>query len=319
MPKIAKQPPKSLEEKVLEQPIFEGLDIDKAIEVMKAHGFKVEPNGVGEINAAPDLIRSDQNITHNDLPSGRWYHLNGDDDLDNWRPSVTTILQYPNKGPGMDTWYKNYGHLADSMRDAAGIRGTAVHYWIRALVEGSEVTAEQIRAMILDSDDHTWRTTYTTADYFTYTIRRYLESFVAFWKEHKPVIVACEYPIYNKELDYAGRLDLIVRMKKAKNSKKDSLVMMDIKTGRKFDSHALQNSAYAHGWNLEHPDMKIDHIAGLYVTDGYRKDPTYTLHYQKYDYSYFRHILTVWYGSKRDSEGNVGPKLRTQPATTFKL
>ena len=70
---------------------------------------------------------------------------------------------------------------------------------------------------------------------------------------------------------------------------------------------------------MEYPDMPIDYIASLYVTDSYRNDPTYKLDYQKFDYQSFVHAARLWYAENTNSKGDVIPRLKKEPRTSFNL
>ncbi len=267
----------------------------------------------------PELIREQQDLQNRDLANGRFYHKVGDDNQANWRPSVTTLLSVLHKGHGFNQWNRNLGHLAPQVRDAAACRGNHVHYWMKALIEGEVVDAEMIKNQIELDDDQGWKYSYKTVRQFSHSIRRYLSSFLAFWKEHKPTPVACEYPIYDEGLPFAGRFDMLLKMKKAKNSKKESLMIVDLKTGANYWSHGLQNSAYKYGWDKEYPDMTVDYIASLYVTDSYRNDPTYKLQYQNYDYDSFLRASELWYKENSNVKGELKPALKPSPQHKFSL
>jgi len=296
-------------------------NIEEAKVLLRAQGYHVEDT----LNSAPPInevtiIKPTLNITHKDLSNGRWYHLIGaEEDVSSWRPSVTTQLSVLDKGSGFDKWNRNLGHLAPMHRDAAGIRGSHVHYWMKALIEGSTVKAAMILNHILEESSEVWRHLYQREEMFAHSIRRYLASFCAFWKEKKPVPVAVEYPIYDVGLPFAGRFDMLLKFKKAKNSKKESLILVDLKTGAPYPSHAYQNSAYKVGWEKEHPEMPIDYIAGLYVKDSYRGDPTYTLTFQKDSYDAFLSASHLWCDRTRNVKGDLLPALREEPPTEFSI
>lgn len=292
--------------------------VQAAIDLLTANGIQVQLNGEAE-DKEYSLVEPTIQIAHEDLPNGRFYHIEGDDNLDNWVPSCTTQLSVIRMGSGFDAWNQNLGHTAPKQRDALGQQGTDVHYFMVPLVYGETVDREMIESHILGNPNQSWKWIYKSVDQYVYHIRKYLASFCQFWYEHQPTAVACEYPILHPELPFGGRLDLIVEMKKAKNSKKKSRVLIDLKTGNKYRSHTLQNSAYKVGWELMNPDLPIDYIAGLYVTDGYRKDPTYTLNYQNFDYQGFIHASKLWQRENSNAKGELKPSIKKTPPTKFNL
>ena len=298
--------------------IKRGTSIQDALDLLVSQGYQIA-QPVQELDTSPTLIRPTMEITHKDLSNGRWYHQIGDIDLLNWRPSVTTQLSILDKGPGFNLWNRNLGHMAPRHRDAAAIRGSHVHYWMHALVAGSIVNTNMILNHIIQTNDESWRYFYDKEEQFAHSIRRYLASFCAFWDDKTPTPVAVEYPIYSPELPFAGRLDLLLKFKKAKNSKKESLILVDLKTGAPYPTHAYQNSAYKLGWETEHPELPIDYIAGLYVKDSYRGDPTYTLTYQTYNYDAFLSASHLWHEKSKTKSGNVLPTIKKEPPKEFNL
>jgi len=293
--------------------------VQEAIALLKANGMEVaKPKP--ESADSPSLMEPTIKITSEDLPNGRFYHLEGDDNLDNWKASATTQLSIIRLGTGFDKWNQSLGPTADKVRDAKAQKGSDVHHFaLDRLVYGEEITIDDIKSYVHMNPEQAWKWLYATVDQYVYAIRRQLASFCQFWIEHQPIPVACEYPIYHPDLPFGGRLDLIVEMKKAKNSRKLSRVMVDLKTGNKYKTHVLQNSAYKLGWELMNPDKPIDYIACLYVSDGYRDEPKYDLHYQKEDYQGFIHASRLWHRENSNVKGELRPSVKKRPPTVFNL
>ena len=115
--------------------------------------------------------------------------------------------------------------------------------------------------------------------------------FLTFCQELEPEIIATELSLYNNRkyrgkhrFTFAGQGDLFARIN-------DELWLIDVKTGKDWKHpHELQLTAYKILWDSlygkEHG--KIDHIACLYLSDGWRKKPTYKL--KKYNF-----IPDEWY------------------------
>tara|TARA_R100001463_G_scaffold43544_6_gene90850 strand:- start:7525 stop:8469 length:945 start_codon:yes stop_codon:yes gene_type:complete len=295
------------------------LSIKDALEMVKEQGYVVEKNqsqessddlGIGKIQ-----IYDKPHITATQTGLGRWYHVKGDHNKKNWRPSMTTCLSAVDKGPGFNAWLMNEGHHAYPVRDAKGQKGTHVHHWIEQLVYGIEVHLDDIYEKIQKDSDQSWRTLWRRPQLFAIDIARNLESFMAFWEEKEPEPIACEYVIYDPELPFAGRLDFVCKMKKAKNSKKKSICLVDFKTGVKSWTQTLQNSGYKMGWDRDNPDLKIDEMACLYVKDSYRSTPTYDLSWQKYSPKETINVVRTWYAMNANKDGVVIPR---QPINTRK-
>lgn len=306
-----------------QQPVTNTMSLDEAKKLLEKEGYEVKNETTPDpIKEEPkEILQPDFQIYNRDLANGRFYFLEGDDqETDSWVPSVTTQLGSIHKGFGFNTWNRNYGHLAPRERDAKAVKGSHVHFLaLERMCRGEEVTENDIQEYIMNDTNKDWRWSYKNIHSYMHSIRRYLWSFQQFWIEHEPTVVAIEYPIYQPDIKLAGRLDMIVKMKKTKAAKKESLVLVDLKTGQKYWTHGIQNSAYKVGWELDHPGLKIDYIASLYVRDSFRKDPTYDLSYQKFDYESFKAASKLWHKENQNVKGNVAPTLKPQPPKTFKL
>lgn len=105
-------------------------------------------------------------------------------------PSVSTVMEPLSSSI--------YGDVDPHILNAAANRGTIVHEAIENYVNYG---IEDI------PDEH----------------RGYLDAFVQFWKEYKPTLIAAEYRMYHKYLNYAGTSDLLVLID-------DELWLIDNKT-----------------------------------------------------------------------------------------
>ena len=304
-----------MEDKPVEK--IEETTIQAALELLQSQGYELKQNGQTEKKVR--LIEPTIEIESEDLPNGRFYHVQGDKNINRWVPSVTTMLSVIRMGPGFDAWNQNLGHTAPKVRNAKAQQGSDVHYFMVPLMYGQTVTSQDILMHIDNESNESWKWLYRSPEEYTYHIRKYLASFCEFWMDHRPVPVTCEYPIYHEKLKYGGRLDMIVEMKKTKASKKNSRVLIDLKTGSRSKSHALQNSAYKYGWEKIHPDKPIDYIASLYVSDAYRNEPKYDLHYQKFDWDGFMHAAFLWQREASNTKGVLIPSIKKPPPTKFNL
>ncbi len=149
-------------------------------------------------------------------------------------PSVTTILEatWPTSHQ-LKEWMKREGLNADARRDQAARRGTTIHKFIeKYLVEGDLVKFAEFPA------DH--------LPFFEATAR--------FLWEHDPEMIASERLVCHPELQYAGRLDLIARLRSACSDSKchcrsliDVATLWDFKTsasGRVYSKAHAQTAAY---------------------------------------------------------------------------
>ena len=184
-------------------------------------------------------------LTPNDAPTGRTYSW-GDEVF----VSVTTVLGVLNK-PGLTGWaarsvaeyvVKEYPIVSDLIgrgqtraaidlmkgspwrdRDKAADTGTNVHKAVEMLLLGEE--------------------TGLTQDEFPF-----LNEFNKFLTAFQPEVVVSEGTIFNREYNYAGTLDLILKF--------DGLTwLVDVKSGKGvYPEYAMQVAAYSRGEFIGLPD-----------------------------------------------------------------
>jgi hypothetical protein len=101
----------------------------------------------------------------------------------------------------------------------------------------------------------------------------YLGAFLEWWEFWKPEVLAAEATVVNANVGYAGRLDLIVDIPYWGKT------LVDIKTGRVWETVALQTTAYARATEFwldslgnKAPMVKCDNAAVLHLN----ADGTYT-------------------------------------------
>ena len=307
----------------MKKQIPETMTLDQAKQLLEQQGIKV----VSEEIPIPDKtdimeeILPEIDIHNRDLPNGRFYMLDHQMDLpEEWIPSVTTQLSSIHKGHGFNTWNRNLSHLAPRDRDGKAIKGIHIHYpCLEQMARGMEVTDDMIHEMVASDENKDWKFHYKNVHLYVNAILRNMWSFQQFWEDHKPTPIAIEYPLFNEEIRIAGRFDMLVRMKKTKAAKKESLILIDLKTGGKYWTHAIQNSAYKVAWEQEHPAFPIDYIACLYVRDTFRDKPTYDLHFQKFDYETFKAASKIWHKEHQNVKGVVVPTIRPRAPRRFKL
>lgn len=137
-------------------------------------------------------------------------------------PSVTTILQAYPKDAHFFKWLKENGEESDSIRDAAGRRGSNVHKLTEAYDLGEEVS--------LITEDG--RINYTLEEWAMF------ERYVEFMQKHAPTIIINEQNYVSQSLGFAGTVDRIIEHGGEK-------ILLDIKTSNAVHpTYWLQLAAY---------------------------------------------------------------------------
>ena len=198
--------------------------------------------------------------------------------------SVTTIIdKVLDKGKGFYMWLGNSPSYESAMEygDKAATTGNIVHALIMYLVWGETID--------------------TTKGFFDVRkhkllpigneVKKRLMGFLTFCEELSPEIIATELSLYNNRkhrdkytYEFAGTGDLFCRIN-------GELWLVDVKTGKEYKhSHELQLTAYKILWDSLYGSEygKIDQIGCLYLSDGWRKKPTYKL--KKYNF-----VPDSWY------------------------
>lgn len=167
-------------------------------------------------------------------------------------PSVTWITEHYPKGIGFYKWLAQHGwDEAESIKEAAGDRGSKVHQGITSLLLGNEIRMDD---KIHNSD---------TGNEDDIKLEEYeaLMSFASWYREKKPKLLANEVTVFNEEFMYAGTADFICEIEGQK-------WLIDFKTGANvWPSYEIQLSAYAHALP---PELKPDRLAILQV--GYKRN-----------------------------------------------
>lgn len=159
-------------------------------------------------------------------------------------PSVSWIASFYPKGIGFYKWLANTGwDEAEALKEAAGDKGSKVHYAIEDLLKGKEI---KINDKYLNP---------TTEEEEELTLEEYqcLMSFSEWFNKVKPEIIANELTAFNETEKYAGTIDLICRID-------NQIWLIDLKTSQNiWAEHELQISAYSHlDINLEEIKISSD-------------------------------------------------------------
>tara|TARA_R100001244_G_scaffold52218_2_gene45323 strand:+ start:116 stop:979 length:864 start_codon:yes stop_codon:yes gene_type:complete len=273
------------------------------------------PKKIGNIK---NEINPPISVKRHDDSTGRWYHPtltwwreNEDKKaeevpLDAYRISTTSFLNAIAKGPGFDRWLGNAKSYEDAMAYASerAMKGTMVHAAVEWLLHGDTVDTDT--AFI---DSH-------TGEFYPWDDehRKYIMSFLEFYKTTEFDTEATEVSIWHHDHPTAGTVDWVVQAKH-KKTKKWERWMIDFKTGNAYDTHQLQLSDYKMLWDLQFPDQKIDHIAGLYLKSGWRENPNFKFVVYDFRPDIVKNVFEIW----KFSNPKAAPKFKKEYPATFEL
>ena len=221
--------------------------------------------------------------------NGRWYYRKDKEkDLTFYFPSVTTILGVIDKGEGFHRWLGNslsYDHAMDYGNAAAQV-GSITHAYIMQLLWGEKIdTKEDFIDMYGDISEPIK---------VGNNVNKRLMGFIEFIKDYKPEVIANEMSLYNCKKNktefiypWAGQVDQVYKID-GKNW------MVDVKTGKEYKTHELQLTAYKLLWDSLYPEETINEIAALYISDGWRKKPTYKLKKYSFQPEMWLDTLDMW-------------------------
>lgn len=161
-------------------------------------------------------------------------------------PSVTWICDHYPKGVAFYKWLASKGwDEAESIKTAAGEKGSRVHKAIQDLIEGKEVLIDAKYPSITDEEPRE----------LSFEEYDAVVSFARWFKETNPDILACEFNVWGD--GYAGTVDLMCRIG-------TDIYIVDFKTSAYiWPSHELQCSAYKHA-------IGVDEIKLAILQVGYR-------------------------------------------------
>jgi hypothetical protein len=175
----------------------------------------------------------------------RWYFFESEDPktklpLYEYDPSVTWIAGFYPKGVEFYKWLANKGwDESQAIKQAAGDKGSKVHYAITDLLNGVEVKM-----------DSKYRNPSTELlEMLSLEEWECLMAFAKWHQEVQPLTLANEIVVRNKEIGYAGTVDYICEID-------GQVYLIDFKTGQHvWSEYALQISAYKHALDLSQPEF----------------------------------------------------------------
>jgi len=169
-------------------------------------------------------------------------------------PSVTWITSHYPKGIGFYKWLADKGwDEAEAIKIAAGNKGSKVHLAIADLLAGKTIAMEA-KYLNKETDEEE---ELTPAEW------ECIMSFVEWYEETKPEVIAFEYVLWNGAENYAGTVDLKCKID-------GQIWIIDLKTGADvWPEYELQVSAY------KHAEPNPEEIAGIGILQlGYKRNKT---------------------------------------------
>ena len=200
-------------------------------------------------------------------------------------PSSTTILNAYPQSEHLTRWIAEQGwQESQAIKSAAGLRGTLIHQGIEDLIDGAELYeggfVNGINRPI--SLEEYWK----------------LSTFVNWYNEYQPEIIAKEMRVFSEEGGYAGTFDAIIRVG-------GEITLIDWKSSSSIHDHfPLQFASYAKAVE-ETTDLEIVQTACLQLgasnKNGYRFViyPDWREHYKV-----FENVRAVWQYEYFDSKKN---------------
>lgn len=178
-------------------------------------------------------------------------------------PSVTWITQSYPKGIAYFKWLADKGwDESEAIKTAAGEKGSKVHLAIEAILRGEEV---RIDSCFMNKNTG-------KEEELTLEESDCILSFVRWFNEAKPEVIASERTVFSTEHGYAGTIDFIAKIG-------EEYWIIDFKTSQQvWPSHELQLAAYKNALRYkENCPEAIMHIAPsemklAVLQVGYRKN-----------------------------------------------
>jgi hypothetical protein len=183
-------------------------------------------------------VDSDRGILQVTCSDERWYLKRSEDaaGLPSYKsvPSVTWIAGYYPKGVEFYKWLADKGwDEAEAVKTAAGDKGSAVHHAIEMILKGEEF---RIDTKVIDKN----RSTEVETIYRDLSFEELLcvKSFLDWFNEVKPEVIATERTIFSDIHNFAGTVDFVCRI--------DGVpYIIDFKTSKSiWREYELQVSAY---------------------------------------------------------------------------
>lgn len=211
------------------------------------------------------------------------------------RPSSTWIASYYYTSPYLIKWLQEKGITeSERIKNEAGDKGSRIHKTIDMWLEGKEITIDtKIPNEELGIDEE-----------LTPEDNEAFKSFLDFYKEVKPKILAHNYTVWHEK--YAGTIDILCEIN-------GEVGILDIKTGQGvYTEHKLQLSSYK--WASQKPEE----IKKLWILQvGYRYNKwKWKLTEVEDKIKLFGNAYDTWLEENTDKDGKLAtPKYIEYPIT----
>lgn len=204
-------------------------------------------------------------------------------------PSSTTILNAYPQSAFLTQWIAEKGWSeSQRIKSEAGERGTRIHTATEKLEEGEELNKGE----------------YGLEEWYK------ICSFVDWFNEYHPVLIAKEFPVFSPKGKYAGRLDRLYMIG-------GEVTLLDIKSSSGIHEHfPLQFASYAKAIE-EITDVKVVQTACLQLGAQNKNNYRFVVYPDWKDhYKVFESVRKVWQYEYFDSKKNSKePPVLTLPPT----
>lgn len=215
----------------------------------------------------------------------RWYAKQSEDPktklpLFTYVPSVTWVTGHYPKGTEFYKWLaKNGWDESVAIRDAAASKGSAIHKGVEDLLAGEVVKMDSEY-----TDPKTGEVRPLEVEEY-YGIMTFVEWYKDLCSKHTVEVVASELTVWNDEDNYAGTVDLALRID-------GRLWVIDLKSSQYvWPEHTLQLSAYKRALDLA--GTEVAKLAILQL--GFKRNKNgYKFNEIEYRYDLFKAAQVIW-------------------------
>lgn len=224
-------------------------------------------------------------------------------------PSVTTILGALAKGKGFDIWLQSHStEESQDILETAGLAGSKIHHAIELLLGGKRVIPSEFVYVDKDGVEHKGL---KPEESFK------LGTFIRWWFEYRPKLLAVEKIVYSEQRKYAGSVDFIGTIKeglidkKSKTPNNELMFVIDWKSSKAiYPSYEMQVAAYAQA-EMEMTGKKVDRIAILRLGSKHKAGYEFKIIDSiAQPYKTFLGVMEAW----KYQNPNFGPKIIDVPA-----
>ena len=186
------------------------------------------------------------------------------------KPSWTNV-QSVESSPGLSDWKMNNGRWATIDGPTSAIIGTVTHNGADLMNKGKTINTDWILNELETNDDIRWKLVYPSKWSAVEIIKKQLWSYMLWYEEHKPSILATEIMMWHPDVPYAGTADLVLQIYN-KRQDQDILMLADLKTGAENEKHFVQCMAYAILLEKIY-QVKVSALGVLYCQGKWRDEP----------------------------------------------